>query len=411
MRTILLSLAFLAVTAASAQKTYQNPVINRSLPDPTVLRVGKLYYLYSTEDIRNTPIYVSRNLVNWSYVGTCFTEETRPKMVPGGGIWAPDINKIGNRYVLYYSKSTWGGEWECGIGVAVSVSPRGPFTDKGKLFISSEIGVQNSIDPFYFEEEDGRKFLFWGSFRGIYGIELSDDGLSIKEGAEKQQIAGTLTEGTCIYKHNGYYYLIGSAGSCCEGIKSTYRMVVARSENLFGPYVNRAGQSAMNNNFVQLLNKSSKFVGVGHCSEVVQDDAGQDWLLYHGYEVADPDGGRKVFLDKIIWNESGWPTIKNRMPSETAEAPLIGEEADVEELPAEAQGYDISPRAVTDSFCIRALQEQAFSWQVVDLHGKVWKNGKAQKAVTVNTRDLPMGLYVVTLNSKQRQTSQKILRK
>ena len=53
--------------------------------------------------------------------------------------------------------------------------PGRSFTDKGKLFISNEIGVQNSIDPFYIEE-DGHKYLFWGSFRGIYGIELSDDG-------------------------------------------------------------------------------------------------------------------------------------------------------------------------------------------------------------------------------------------
>ena len=32
--------------------------------------------------------------------------------------------------------------------------------------------------------------MFWGSFRGIYGIELTADGLAIKPGAEKKQIAG-----------------------------------------------------------------------------------------------------------------------------------------------------------------------------------------------------------------------------
>jgi DNA-binding response OmpR family regulator len=78
-------------------------------------------------------------------------------MVPNGNIWAPDINMIGDKYVMYYSKSAWGGEWECGIGVATATKPQGPFTDEGKLFISSEIGVQNSIDPFYIEEEDGSK--------------------------------------------------------------------------------------------------------------------------------------------------------------------------------------------------------------------------------------------------------------
>ena len=321
----------LMASSAMAQQQYSNPVIDRSLPDPTVIRTADGYfYLYATENIRNVPVYQSSDLVSWRFMGTCFTDATRPQMVPNGNIWAPDINLIDGRYVMYYSKSAWGGEWECGIGVATAQRPTGPFTDVGKLFISSEIGVQNSIDPFYIEEEDGSKYLFWGSFRGIYGIELSADGLSVKPGAQKQQIAGTLTEGTYIMKHDGYYYLFGSAGTCCEGLNSTYHVMVARSEHLFGPYVNKAGQPAMENNFTPLLNKSSKVVGPGHNSEIVQDDAGQYWMLYHGFDAADPDAGRKVYLDQIIWGSDGWPLIRNRVPSATANAPLFGEAAGVE---------------------------------------------------------------------------------
>ncbi|MBQ9667481.1 MAG: family 43 glycosylhydrolase [Prevotella sp.] len=321
--TAALSTAALAQTA-----TYQNPVIDTSLPDPTVIRAQDGYfYLYATENIRNVPIYRSSDLVTWRYMGTCFTDRTRPQMVPGGSVWAPDINYIDGQYVLYYSKSTWGGEWECGIGVATAQKPTGPFTDHGKLFISSEIGVQNSIDPFFIEEDDGRKYLFWGSFRGIYGIELSADGLSVKPGAEKVQIAGTLTEGTYIYKHDGYYYLFGSAGTCCEGLNSTYRVVVARSEELFGPYLNKAGFEALENNFTPLLQKSNKVVGPGHNSEIVQDDAGQYWMLYHGFDAADPDAGRKVYMDQITWDKTGWPQIRNRQPSSSAAAPIFGEAA------------------------------------------------------------------------------------
>lgn len=306
---------------------YTNPVIDTSLPDPTVvLAPDGYYYLYATENIRNVPIYRSKDLVDWRFMGTAFTSSTRPQMVPRGNIWAPDINIIDGRYVMYYSKSTWGGEWECGIGVAVADKPAGPFTDVGKLFISSEIGVQNSIDPFYIED-DGKKYLFWGSFRGIYGIELSDDGLSVKPGAEKVQIAGTLTEGTYIYKHDGYYYLFGSAGTCCDGLNSTYRVVVARSENLLGPYVNKTGKPALDNNFMLILQKSSKVVGPGHNSEIVMDDAGQYWMLYHGFEAADPDGGRKVFLDQVLWGSDGWPFVRNRVPSASAAVPLFGDAA------------------------------------------------------------------------------------
>ena len=340
---LVLLVLFTVTSTVKAQSQYSNPVIDESLPDPTVIKASDGYfYLYATENIRNVPIYRSQDLVSWRYMGTAFTDNTRPQMVPNGRIWAPDINYINGKYVMYYSKSTWGGEWECGIGVATADHPTGPFTDVGKLFISSEIGVQNSIDPFYIEEEDGNKYLFWGSFRGIYGIQLSDDGLSLKPGAEKVQIAGTLTEGTYIYKKDGYYYLFGSAGTCCEGLNSTYHVVVARSENLFGPYVNKGGRPAMENNFMLVLQKSNKVVGPGHNSEIVQDDAGQYWMLYHGFDAADPDGGRKVYLDQIIWDKDGWPSVRNRTPSVTSNAPLFGDAAHIGQIGA---GQDRLPLA------------------------------------------------------------------
>ena len=97
---------------------YHNPIVSTSLPDPTVTKAGDGYfYLYATEDIRNLPIYRSKDLVNWNYVGTAFTDSSRPQWNPQGGIWAPDINVVNGRYMLYYSKSEWGGEWTCGIGI------------------------------------------------------------------------------------------------------------------------------------------------------------------------------------------------------------------------------------------------------------------------------------------------------
>lgn len=317
----LVASAFL--TASADSSTYRNPVINRSAPDPTVIRADDgTYYLYATENVRNLPIFKSKDLVDWQLIGTAFTDETRPQMVPDGSIWAPDIQRIGDKYVLYYSKSKWGGEWECGVGVATADSPEGPFTDHGKLFISNEIGVQNSIDPVYFEE-NGKKYLFWGSFRGIYGIELSDDGLSVKPGAEKRQIAGTLTEGTNIFKHDGYYYLVGSAGSCCEGERSTYRVVVARSKDLFGPYVDKDGKPAMENGFSLMHERSEKVIGPGHNANFVTDDAGNYWMLYHGFDAAEPKAGRKVYLDRITWDAEGWPRTATGQPSEEARRPVI----------------------------------------------------------------------------------------
>ncbi len=301
---------------------YFNPVISRSLPDPTVIKAEDgLFYLYATEDTRNLPIYKSENLIDWEFVGTAFTESTRPDFEPEGGLWAPDINRIGDQYVLYYSMSVWGGEWTCGIGVAVADRPEGPFKDYGKLFRSNEIEVQNSIDPFYIEE-NGNRYLFWGSFRGIYAIQLAEDGLSVLPGAEKIRIAGTAFEGTYIYRKGDHYYLFASIGSCCEGVKSTYQLVVGRSSSLFGPYTDKTGKDMANNGYSLVIGSNSRFVGNGHCSEIVQDKAGNDWLFYHGIDTQNPRG-RVLLLDQIKWDQEGWPFIEGRAPSLSAPKPAF----------------------------------------------------------------------------------------
>ena len=330
MKNLFIAIALLSVSPVACQadngaqtkkNTYKNPVIDYSLPDPSLTRANDGYfYLYATEDIRNLPIHRSKNLVDWEEVGTAFTNETRPSFEPKGGLWAPDIDYINGKYVLYYSMSVWGGEWSCGIGAAVSDKPEGPFTDKGALFRSNTIGVQNSIDQYYIED-GGKKYLFWGSFRGIYGIELSDDGLSVREGAEKKQVAGTAYEGTYIHKKGNYYYLFASIGSCCEGLKSTYTTVVGRSESLFGPYVDKKGQEMLQNHHEILIRANDAFVGTGHNSEIVQDDKGNDWMVYHAVSRANPTG-RVLMLDQVRW-ENGWPVVTGNSPSLEADAPVF----------------------------------------------------------------------------------------
>ena len=300
---------------------YRNPVIDYSLPDPSVVRGDDgFFYLYATEDIRNLPIHRSKNLTDWEYVGTAFTDQTRPDFEEKGGIWAPDINKIGGKYVLYYSMSAWGGEWTCGIGCATADNPAGPFTDHGKMFRSNEIGVKNSIDPFYIEDS-GRKYLFWGSFRGIYAVELSDDGLSVKEGEVPRKVAGTAYEGTYIHKKGGYYYLFASIGSCCEGLRSTYTTVVGRSKDLLGPYVDKEGNRMLDNCHEILIHKNDSFVGTGHNSEIVSDKDGNDWVLYHAVSVENPDG-RVLMLDRVDW-QGGWPVVAGDVPSAESRKPCF----------------------------------------------------------------------------------------
>ena len=234
---------FLLSPGARAQNTYTNPVMDFDMPDPTVICADDgSFYLYATEGHGySIPIVRSFDLVNWERVGAAFSKETRPTFEPKGGLWAPDINRLKKNYLLYYSMSYWGGSKTCGIGVATADNPQGPFKDHGPLFRSNTIGVFNSIDP-EFVRERGRNYLFWGSFWGIYAVELTKDGLAVKAGSEPKQIAGGAFEATYIHKRDGYYYLFASIGSCCEGLNSTYTTVVGRSRSLMGPYTDKSGK-------------------------------------------------------------------------------------------------------------------------------------------------------------------------
>lgn len=296
---------------------YTNPVINRDAPDPTVVR-GKdgKFYAFSTMQNGNVPVYQSDNLANWKFYGNAYANMNVPTFVPGAGIWAPDANYINGKYVLYFSMSTWGGEWEAGIGRSTAVKPGGYYSDSKLLFNSREIKVQNSIDPVVFQEK-GRNYLIWGSFRGIYITELTEDGLEIIDKTDIQRIAGTAYEGIYIHKRDGYYYMFGACGSCCEGLNSSYRVIVGRSKELYGPYVNKQGRKMLDNNHETILVGNDLVRGPGHTSQIFTDDKGQDWILYHGYDFNDPNAGRKMFLDKVNWDKDGWPTIGEGIPTVT----------------------------------------------------------------------------------------------
>lgn len=315
------SIASSASDTASARKlTYQNPVFNHNFPDPNLAEgTDGFFYAYATQSSWKKenfggqyviPILRTKNLVDWIVVGDALLK--KPDWKSEGGIWAPDATYYKDKYLLYYSYSTWG-DPNPGIGVATSKKPEGPFTDHGKLFLSKEIGVDNSIDPFFFENE-GKAYLIWGSFHGIYGVELSADGLHVK--GNKFQIGGNAYEGSFIYKKDGYYYYFGSTGTCCEGEKSTYQVKVSRSATFEGPYADKEGKNLLENGGTLLLQKNpgqGGFIGPGHNGDFVTDKAGQTWMIYHAFDKKQPTQ-RVMLLDKIYWKE-GWPVIDNAQPS------------------------------------------------------------------------------------------------
>ena len=315
MKKYLIFLLFLFYFTASTRVSYTNPIVREDAPDPTIIKANGLYYLYATGE----KIYRSNNMINWQYVRKVFEGKTRPSFVDVSSYWAPCITKQDNRYVLYFALSTWGGVDAAGIGVATASTPEGPFdiaNGNGKLFQSGEVGVKNSIDPNYIEE-NGRKYIIWGSFYGIYGIELNSDGLTVKDTRNKFQLAGTYFEAPYIYKRGGYYYLFGSIGSCCEGDNSTYQTVVGRSTSFTGPYTARNGGRMLDNSFEVLLSGNSVWAGPGHNSRIIEDNSGTTWMTYHAYIRGQSNIGRTALIDEVKWSNDGWPYFTNGCASTT----------------------------------------------------------------------------------------------
>lgn len=315
------------LTVTTLPVAYSNAIFtNFSLPDPDVIRGDDGYfYLYATEhkrndpDMKNSPIMRSPDLISWTRVGSLFTDSTHPQITDqDAGIWAPSVNKVGNKYVIYYSQP--GKNYKHAIGVAVADSPTGPFTDLGKLIDSNEQGVEISIDA-YLYQEDGRNYLFWGSFRSISVLELTEDGTAIKNKAtqKRREVAGGQYEASVVLKRDNWYYLIVSTGDYSKG--GTYRIVVGRSQSVFGPYVDKNGNDMMSVHHELVLKGNSTFSSPGHCSRIITDDAGQDWILYHAYPN-DKDY-RCLMLDRINWVD-GWPVSPGQQPtSQSVDRPVF----------------------------------------------------------------------------------------
>lgn len=311
------------------RQSYTNSVYYNDFPDPAGVYdlEQEAWFLYAT----GGQIIRSYDGVNWTKLANAFP--AIPNWgTPGAGIWAPEVQFIGGQYVMYYSLSTWG-DPNPGIGVATAPRPQGPWTDRGELFRSIEIGVNNSIDAGVFIAEDGRVYMIWGSMRGNYIVELTRDGLSLRAGSvanansTKLHIAGLDTsigwtvdtyEAAYVRYWNGYYYLFLSMGTCCEGANSTYEVVVSRSTSPTGPYVDHLGRDMRARNVgKKVISKNSTFVGTGHNS-VIDDVNGEPWFYYHAFDLANTGRGRVLLMERMLFDEDGWPYVSGLTPSTTS---------------------------------------------------------------------------------------------
>ncbi len=292
----------------------------RQVHDPTIIKDGDTYYLFSTR--AGIAVRCSKDLVVWRLCGDVFAHlpAWAATDVPGlRGIWAPDISYFNGKYHLYYSASTFGKN-RSSIGLATNqtldpTSDKYRWEDQGKVISSYNTDDWNAIDPNIVIDEHGQPWMSFGSFWG--GIKMrkldattgklssSDTKLySLASRPRSAELPGAI-EAPVIVRRGGYYYLFVSFDFCCRGINSTYNIRVGRAKQVTGPYLDRENKDMMEGGGTLVLSGGKRWRGPGHCA-ILREQAG-DMLVYHAYD-ADARGVSTLRITSISW-EADWPTV------------------------------------------------------------------------------------------------------
>ncbi|WP_147916039.1 glycoside hydrolase family 43 protein [Ruania zhangjianzhongii] len=296
--------------AEESDVAFTNPVYDSNFPDPFVLRADDHWYAYATQGTFGTfPILRSEDLVTWSVVGNGM-----PTLAPwtaAGRHWAPEVAKIGDRYLAYYTAMERETQQQC-LGVAVSDSPEGPFVDESEEPFICQFDEGGSIDASPFIDADGTPYLMWkndgnhiGTRSWIYIQELAEDGLSLVGDeptsliTHDQDWEGDLVEGPFLWPRDGRYYLFYSANDYGS---DAYGVSYAVAEDLLGPYTKPAEEPLMSSNDVA--------AGPGH--GMVVETEGGTWYVHHSWPpdaVGSAVPGRQMWLTPLTWTEDGTPVL------------------------------------------------------------------------------------------------------
>lgn len=276
--------------------------------DPTIFEDDGIYYLYGTDGGQpdhGFRVYRSTDLKTWEGpVGTSGGFALVKDDVFGDkGFWAPHVWKEGNAYYMAYTANE-------NIAIAQSQSPLGPFTQQQKVPIISE-GKQ--IDPFIFQDTDGKKYLYHVKLQNgnrIFVAELNDDYGSIKAGSLLELLDATLpwentdnvswpvAEGPTVIKRDNRYYLFYSAN---DFRNPYYAVGMAVADHPTGPWV-KVGNEAL------LSVDHTHWPGTGHGDVFT---AGNQWYyVCHTHNSTTAVGPRRTTIVPFEWHEEDVDGIK-----------------------------------------------------------------------------------------------------
>lgn len=291
----ILSVAASALISVSALAQEGKPWIH----DPsTIMKCDGKYYTFGT----GGGGLISEDGWNWY-----------PGAVRSGGGAAPDALKIGDRYLVAYS-STGGGLGGGHAGRILTMwnrtlDPKSPdfaYTEAVEVASSQVDEDCDAIDAgLFMDPVTGRLWCTYGTYFGFIRIvELDPKTGARVEGNEPVNIAIDC-EATTIIWRDGWYYLLGTHGTCCDGVNSTYNIVVGRSRSVTGPYLDNVGRDMIAGGGKMVIDADDRQFGAGHFGRYIEDE-GVEKMSFHWEADLDRSARSVLAIRPLLW-ENYWP--------------------------------------------------------------------------------------------------------
>ena len=237
---------------------------------------------------------------------------------PGGGA-APDVLKIGDRYLCIYG-ATGGGLGGGHNGRILTMwnktlDPKSPdfkWTKAVEVCSSDGMEDQDAIDPsLLLDPTTGRLWVSYGTYFGTIRLIELDPKTGFRIKGNKEKDIAIDCEATDLIYCDGWYYLLGTHGTCCDGVNSTYNIVVGRSRNVEGPYVDNVGRDMFHGGGRMVIAAGDRKTGPGHFGRTVIDE-GVEIMSCH-YEADFDRSGRSVLgIRPLLW-KNGWPVAGEQL--------------------------------------------------------------------------------------------------
>ena len=191
-RSIILLAGIIALGAPSAGPAEPSfvPVHKDNFPDPHIVLHNGEFIAYATNSGINLPMMTSTDLVRWTEVVRADGKrlDGMPALAPWveeGRTWAPEVMRVGSKWLLYYTARHGKRKVQC-LGVAAADNPKGPFRDSSAEPVVCQYGEGGTIDANPFRDADGKLYLYYksdgnavGKTTYIWGQRLTDDGLKV----------------------------------------------------------------------------------------------------------------------------------------------------------------------------------------------------------------------------------------